>query len=408
MRKRILLGVAVIMSLACMWDNDTIEMETKQFPGHLELITGQFPRHSSEFHHWRINDRENKLLKHPDSLFYYDDLAVSYSKLGNDSMAIELMKKKNELSPGLYTTMANLGTFYIHYGDLVKGKEFIKKAIEINPNAHFGREIVQLELVKYVLGKRSKSPAKLPLCESTRPWEYGRHRKEGNPNNFYSHLKISNVSNQAGIKGVLGMMHFGNFDSPILLEALGDLLLADNGYQDSIPRNFAAMAYLKAGIESEINYDEYLQKASVAIEAKGDSKRHLMEVKHGLEKAAKKGDKLASRIRANEIKWILNGDNPEEKYKEHYYNKTVLEFSLFEEEGSQEYQSLPKDSLNNEAIALIEKPQESTQLTKEDIIDQIPGPEEEEEKGNSLWLFLTISGAVVVIFFVVKRGINKS
>ncbi|WDQ19366.1 hypothetical protein [Rhodopirellula sp. P2] len=33
---------------------------------------------------------------------------------------------------------------------------------------------------------------------------------------------------QAAAKGVMGMMRFGNHDSPVLLEALGDLLLADD------------------------------------------------------------------------------------------------------------------------------------------------------------------------------------
>ena len=51
------------------------------------------------------------------------------------------------------------------------------------------------------------------------------------------------------ITGVLGMMKFGNHDSPVLLEALGDLLVS-RGY-DTDGKRLAARAYLKASYSAE-------------------------------------------------------------------------------------------------------------------------------------------------------------
>ena len=57
------------------------------------------------------------------------------------------------------------------------------------------------------------------------------------------HLRVSDV--EAAIRGVLGMMRFGQHDSPLLLEALGDLLSANVGDYDA--KRLAARAYLLAG-----------------------------------------------------------------------------------------------------------------------------------------------------------------
>lgn len=145
---------ASVLALACIWDRDTISMKIQCFPDAIELITGKFLRHSPEFYQWRIKDREAKLKTNPAQWSYYDDLAVAYAKLHNNTKAIELMLKKEKLHPRQYETYANLGTFYIHDKQYEKGLTYIKKAIAINPNAHFGREVYQQYLVEYILSKR--------------------------------------------------------------------------------------------------------------------------------------------------------------------------------------------------------------------------------------------------------------
>ena len=69
--------------LPCGWDWDTVQMEKQQFPQIHELITGKFFRHSQELYYWRVKNRTDLLKKYPDSLHYYDDLAMAYDKIGN-------------------------------------------------------------------------------------------------------------------------------------------------------------------------------------------------------------------------------------------------------------------------------------------------------------------------------------
>ena len=136
------LGTIMLYNIACLWDKDTLRMEKRQFPSTLELITGKFLRHTPEFYYWRIQQRTKQLTGTLADSLLYDDLAVAYSKLGNDEKAIEIMMKQDSIAPNRYETYANLGTFYIHDGKLRDGLIYISKAIEINPNAHFGRELV--------------------------------------------------------------------------------------------------------------------------------------------------------------------------------------------------------------------------------------------------------------------------
>ncbi len=164
---------------------------------------------------------------------------ISYSKIGNHKKAINIILKKDSITPKLYKTYANLGTFYIHDGNFKKGIEYIDKAIKINPKAHFGREIYQRRLAEYILGKMKNGKIALPLSNT-----FSEHQEDliglEESNNFYSFLankhkdKLEDVLfgkrlpykivNEA-IIGVMGMMKFGNYNSPLLLEASRDLLM---------------------------------------------------------------------------------------------------------------------------------------------------------------------------------------
>src|SRR5262245_42838018 len=142
-------------AVACLWDYDTLKQERARFPGTLELITGKFLRHSPEFYEWRIKDRLAKLKDDPKNLAYHDDLAVAYHKTGQHDKAVETILAKEKIKPGLYETYSNLGTFYILNGEFKKGLPYIDRALEINPDAHFGRERYQKWLVEYALTRKS-------------------------------------------------------------------------------------------------------------------------------------------------------------------------------------------------------------------------------------------------------------
>lgn len=106
--------------------------ENARFPEVIDIMTGNFPRHSREFHQWRIAETKKLLSKTPLESSLYDDLAVSQHKLGDHAAACGTMELKDSIKPGIYETYSNMGTFLIYTGDLPKALGFIRKALSIN------------------------------------------------------------------------------------------------------------------------------------------------------------------------------------------------------------------------------------------------------------------------------------
>ncbi|MDA1195108.1 MAG: hypothetical protein O2894_07975 [Planctomycetota bacterium] len=327
----LLLGVLCTASaaFACIWDYDTLAMERKAFPDALELITGRFPRHGEAFYRWRIANREARLAEAPDELALYDDLAVAYEKTGNVAKAIEIMQAKAARKPGVYETEANLGTFHIHAGNLERGLEHIERAIAINPDAHFGREIYQALLVRYVLTKRAGGPLVLPLDPDVRHYGtsgFASFVATERPLSDSAPDGAAQAEAVAAVKGVLGMMHFGNFESPVLLEVLADLLLSDaQGYHGGQARRLAARAFLKASyaVEGEARVT-YRAKAEGALASQTpDPHSHtnlgldVVEEDLGQELAA--AATWYAELLANEARWVRDDPDPEARFAETYY-----------------------------------------------------------------------------------------
>ncbi|MBI1182898.1 hypothetical protein GC194_01410 [bacterium] len=336
MRQKISIAFITLLlwpTLACFWDKDTIEMERQDFPEALELICGKFLRHSPEFYYWRAKDRESQ-LRVSDNPSYYDDLAVSYAKLGELEKAINVMLQKETKYPGKYETYANLGTFYLHHAELDKGLEYIKKAIEINPDAHFGREKYQMYLAEYLQSKVVNDQLKFPLSGSL-----GISFNDDNAANFYNFLlekegnsadqKLSEEAQQKAVTGLLGMMKFGNFKSPVLLEALGDLLMADC-YEEAA-RELAAKAYLAASrtFDNKKIKDAYYFKANSCL-AEISEATNADNLMTALVQEIAQGDAFYEDLRSKEIEWILSGKNPEIQYTNTYYNNTIEPITAIE------------------------------------------------------------------------------
>lgn len=306
---------------ACLWDYDTLEMERQRFPETLEMITGKFLRHSSEFYQWRVQDREAKMQQLPDDPAlsdWYDDLAVAHSKLGNHQRAIELMLEKEQRFPGFYKTRANLGTFYIFAGRLDDAAEQIEQALQIEPNAHFGREAYQLHLIRYVQKVHPDGEIRFPLA-ADRDYTSG---SVGFADYLRSVTKPEDQDRETtkAITGVLGMMHFAKFDSPLLLEALGDLLLDDFGAD---AKQLAARAYLHASYSVE---DEQARKAyrkfadqSLNMQMQRGSELSLNVLETDFTKELAEGREWYETIRSDEQGWIAAGLDPEVEFSKKYY-----------------------------------------------------------------------------------------
>ena len=434
--------IIVPIILACGWDYDTIAMEKKKFPNIHELIVGKFLRHSQEFYHWRIIDRNLQLYDYPDSLELYDDLGVAYDKTGQHEKAIRTMQTKDSIEPGLYETYANIGTFYIHNGDFRTGVSYIEKAIEINPDAHFGREVYQKHLVDYVLEKLDTNKVLLlPLAVNNRENNFYHYLKEHQFNGKSSQEKIAKA-----IKGISGMMHFGQYRHPVLLEVLADLLLETDDYSGS--GHLGARAYLKASYESkdEKTSKAYRKKADEARERAHHPERimrnrpqewldrmrrrgpHAYKMKY-LESALKYEIQSAElwfdSVRNNEVRWIHAKIDADSAFAVTYYDpgnvnyvreKLVHINNLVDEQKWLERQLLRPDSITYQLHSFKELPdsivkeiwslyeQEFKAIKAEQKEEQslIMNKEIAEEDNWSVWWIYTGAFGLLALLFFFK------
>lgn len=318
---------------ACLWDNDTLNMERARFPGALELIAGKFARHSDEYYRWRIEDRLARLKNSPQELKLYDDLAVAYDKLGQHDQAIQTILEKEKIQPGLYETFANLGTFYIHAGEWETGVEFIRQAIQINPDAHFGREEYQVQVIEYVISKQVDGQTTYPLSLG----DEGYCDVDDFAKFVLSTKDISIFDNEAAkpelrraARGVMGMMRFGHHDSPILLECLASLLMADD-WDDN--KQLATRAILKAAAAFEdpsvqAKYRElakYISDAQVLPTFPHDNDdQTLAIIEAAFQQEMAEAEQWFAQLRRDEINWIQNGIDVDAAYTERYFGITAF------------------------------------------------------------------------------------
>ncbi|WP_228714696.1 hypothetical protein [Posidoniimonas corsicana] len=311
---------------ACLWDSDTLAMERQRFPGAHELIAGYFVRHSDAYYKWRIADRSAIPADHRRPIDY-DDIAVAYDKLGQHDKAIDAIREKIQRWPDehRYESEANLGTFLIHAGQLEEGLTHISNAIDINPEAHFGREVYQKLLVEYVIESR-RQDTQLPLDKDHAVADAG----------FYAFVLAVRESSkrpsatlaQDAAKGVMGMMRFGQEGSPILLEALGDLLLADHDDNDS--KHLAARAYLRA------SYEVHDPDASIAYREKAQQALEMQlgtdfsEVESELKREIEQGKDLQRQTASDEAAWISLGKDLDAQFAEKYSGTPSFKVSRFD------------------------------------------------------------------------------
>lgn len=353
----VVLALAVpLVAVACLWDYDTIKMERYRFPETLELITGKFLRHSPEFYKWRIKNRIYRLEKEPSNLNLLDDLAVAYDKTGQHELAIATAQRAEKLQPNRYETVANLGTFYLHSGKFAEGITHIERALKINPEAHFGREKYQKLLVEYLLQRRENGPLNLPLstvCFRDAPIATTKQPIPVSPlpgeiavTDTFADFLVSleaapsteNDEEQpnirrgldadtaaAALKGVLGMMKFGKYDSPILLETLGVLLARGEENNKSDGKLLAARAFLKASYEVAEGpaRTAYRCMAAHALhmqvpESNQNRQINLAEVEAEFQKELVEARTWYSKLQTSEWGWIRDSQDPEAEFDKLY------------------------------------------------------------------------------------------
>ena len=316
---------SAVTALACLWDYDTLQMERLRFPGALEIITGKFVRHSKAYYEWRITDRKKKLESQPDDPALLDDLAVAYAKLGRPEEGIAVLESTLSRRPDRYETLSNLGTLHFFAGDLEQSKKYIRRALEINPDAHFGRERYQLLLTEYV--QQSSLATKGVMCPDERLAYVG-------PQGFAAYVLDARLQRKspsdieeirAATKGVLGMMHFADFESPILLEALGDLLMVGEIKENMT--QLAARAYLRAAQLSKDNSasEAFRKMASDSVEMHEDfgmlrDAVDMVKLQRQLGKETADAHTWFAEVAANESRWVAENRDVDREFAAKYYD----------------------------------------------------------------------------------------
>jgi tetratricopeptide (TPR) repeat protein len=173
LRILLFLLIAVLPSAACLWDRDTLQEEAKGKLDTVRAITGWFDRYPARYYEMRLERVTKELAEKPGSLDLHDDAGVACSRLGRHDEAIAWMAKKGEVLASKqyedpkeqsYRYYSNLGTFllirwivqpeetrFTDLADLKASETFIKRALELNPDAHFGREKFQYMLIRWLL-----------------------------------------------------------------------------------------------------------------------------------------------------------------------------------------------------------------------------------------------------------------
>ena len=224
-----LLSILALQSAnACLWDRDTLAMEAENFPGLTEIITGRFDRFPPLHYEMRLERVAKELESEPDNLSLYDDAAVACDRLGRSDEAIEWMAKKRamldtlaplggDLSHHEYTYLANLGTFHIHrwikngadrtnMSDVERSQELIAAAIELNPDAHFGRERYQLLAIDWLLSDETHPANNHGTLLNLIP-------EEGYATDFhigYNRRMLSSLGYKDAVQGLSGLIILGN------------------------------------------------------------------------------------------------------------------------------------------------------------------------------------------------------
>ncbi|MFO1483124.1 MAG: hypothetical protein U1F71_07125 [Verrucomicrobiaceae bacterium] len=311
---------ASVSVFACLWDRDTLPAEKAAFPEVSYLITGTFPRHSREYYEWLRSVCEKRIQELPHRYQLYDDLAVAQHKLGDHKAAIETMHAKERIRPNLYETYSNLGTFLIYTGELDEARTCIEKALSINANAHFGREKYQLWLIEWALVRRKSPPGS--QSEELQSWyqvlRYGfaaivaRHT-QGSAAVKTNGVLLTLQQQAEAIRGISGMMRFADFDNPLLLEALGDVLSA--GDVEKSGSKLIALSYLHASRKAvDSSEKQRLRKRfELLVEQRDQAGLEVL-----LDTGLAKGREYVESIRQDELSWIASGKDASAEFQKKY------------------------------------------------------------------------------------------
>lgn len=150
MKKSVILLLILIFNIeginACL--NYYFSVDNK---GHLHSADDLQKAFNSNFNNKLIERKLKKLerqLKVENDYRLLSDYAVLLLKAGATKESIAILAQLSDHYPDEYHIASNLGTAYELNGDLEKAIQYIKKGIQLNPDAHEGSEWVHLKILE--------------------------------------------------------------------------------------------------------------------------------------------------------------------------------------------------------------------------------------------------------------------
>ena len=222
---------------ACLWDYDTLKEESLRDRDVVRVLEGDLGKHSQAFYEAKATYTQALIATGKARKERYDDLAVALAKTGKLDEALAVLADKDARFPGEYTTLANRGTFLAMKGDVAGALAELGRAVTLNPDAHFGREKVQIQLLEWMQAIR-KDPSLV-----------GKRTFLGGPLDRDQHIEIRGKRGKGAaaraldeqVKAMIGLVRFGDADrNPHLWLALGHALSARGDNQ------LAMFAYRRA------------------------------------------------------------------------------------------------------------------------------------------------------------------
>ena len=288
-----ILVLASVTATPCLWDSDTIDTELRGVPDAFDLIVGRWHHHGEAYYRERVA----RLAALPQlTSSDYDDLAVAHEHLGDHDAAIAVMGRKaaalaKEADLGHeYRRLANLGTFHAHAGRYDEALVHLRAAVDLNPNAHFGRERFQIEAIEYVAAAKQRPE----LWAEMSFLRHAGYRLVMFPVNV-AHPAGAILDRELGFetayKAIGGMLRFGGRESAELFRSLGELMLSQQHL------NLAWWAFRRA-IERGHPASENLRTVLVSIE------RHWREAARYNTANPIPDEALYVAMRANADQWV--------------------------------------------------------------------------------------------------------
>lgn len=215
--------VLATVGRACYNDSDTYLTELRDNLDLTNAIIGRFTLYTPSYYKKRIEIQKGLLKQNPNNLEAYDNISVAYDRIGDGKNALKWIREKRKHLDGaptlqLYSTEANEGTFLIvrwirghkpgDVSDAVAAEKHIAKALELNPDAHFGREFAQLYCIKAMAqaGQREN-------------WE------DEFTNDLLEIADKDHIDRKKLRYGIAGMMVLGAaWNMPVLIQAMAELV----------------------------------------------------------------------------------------------------------------------------------------------------------------------------------------